>query len=338
MSLQRNLRNRFAPRVEALEDRLVPALTVNHLGTSLTITAMGNTQLNHNHSVTILDDGKGDFTVTIDGSTTSFSGVTSLTFFGGNKADHVVYELTGDLQQTETLAFHLRQGNDTFSGLLLGNIGHTSGGTTTNGALNLSVDHGPGNDVASLVDLGKVLSGSSLNYTENFGGNATGVANRVASTVLIEGDVAGTASFDFTTGQSNAFANRETLNFVQLGNITGSGVETVTAHGTTRSPGFIHDTFDFNGQLKGTLVVSEQAGTTSTSRAFNTLDEEITLNSGSNGSLFPMENNQPRSKGTETLNVFKSGSPTVVGTIDQAFPGSTATTNDPADVTITKTM
>jgi hypothetical protein len=330
-------KHRFRPCVERLEVRDTPTLSVSGgFGAPLLIQAVGSTQLNQNHTVTILDDGKGDITLIADGFTGTFTGITAITFFGGNKKDTLTYILTGNLQQTESLAFHLRQGNDTFAGILQGDIGNTSGGTTTNGILNLNIDHGPGNDTSTLQVLGNVLAGSQLTDAENFGGNATGTANTVTSTVIVQGNVLGNANFSFQTGGSTSFANKETLNFIQVGNVRGA--ETVTAQGTTESPGFIHDTYLFTGQLTGTLTVTEDAGSSSTNRATNTLNEQFTLDSGSSGTLTAVENNQPKSKGTEVLDVFKLPpvTTTVTGIIDQAI-GSTAVTNDPAEVTIIPT-
>src|SRR5262249_20729643 len=92
-------------------------------------------------------------------------------------------------------------------------------------------------------------------------------------------------------------------------------------------------TFQYSGQLTGTLVVQELAGSNPFSPATNHLFEQFTLQNGSNGRLSAVENNQPFSAGSETLNVFKSGTvpSSVVGFLDAAF-ASTPTTNDPAEV------
>jgi hypothetical protein len=338
MKMHRSLRkSSFAPRVEELESRLTPALTLVPSGGTLTIAAVGFRQLNSSHTVTILDDGKGDYTVTVDGTTRLFTGLNGVTFTGGNKPDNVTYRLTGDLQQTDTLTFNLKGSNDIFSGGLMGNIGHTSGGTTTNGFMNLNINDGPGNGTTNLAVFGAVQKGSFLGVNENF--NATGVANTVTSNVTIIGSIFGGATFQFLTGQSTGVANKETLNFSQPGSLDGD--ETVFIKGTTEAPGFIHDDMGFNGQLlspDAQLRVSETAGSNSVFRATNILREQFTM-FGSVGTLVASENNVPASKGTETLNIFPPAprpAPTFIanGSFIEQAPGSTATTNDPGDVAI----
>jgi hypothetical protein len=94
------LRNRkrpssFAPRVERLEDRAVPAASL--AGTSLTVT--GN-----NISITDLGTNNPNvtnaITVVSDGTTQTFSGgVTSITINGQRGRDNVVYTLGGSTEQ-----------------------------------------------------------------------------------------------------------------------------------------------------------------------------------------------------------------------------------------------
>jgi hypothetical protein len=306
---------------------------------------LGLRQVPHGHTIVIDDDGQGDIQVTADGRGFTFTGVTSITVFGGNNRNFVFYTLRGDLQQSENLQVHLRQGGGLFTGLLRGNIG----GTTTNGNLTIGLDHGAGNSQALFMDEGDIEAGSSLDYMEDFGGNASGTAKTVTSQVSVEGDVFGTANFNFHTGSNTGFANRETLNFFQSGNnplggagLPGfiSGSETVLVSGTTQAPGFIHDSFNFDGTITGRLVVAEVAGSNSASsslRPSNSLIESFNLTSFSTGGLVPIENNQPHSNGTEELDVLPPG-PTfsVVGTIDRAF-GSSASTNDPSQVFISNT-
>lgn len=318
--------SRFAPRVEELESRLTPSLTVTHVGPCLTIHAVGPAQLFSSHFAHVFDDGAGDITVVADGVTTAVSGINSISLSGGKLVDVMAYTLTGNLKQTESLAVKLND-RDRFNAILLGTIGDAA--TGKNGNLNIQVNDSPGNDVVGLSVTRDVLKGSTLNYANNFG--VGGIASNSFGSVSVLGNIAGTANFDFATGQSAAIANKEALIFSQFGNI--SGTENVTAHGATRALGFINDNFSFNGQLTGTLNVQELAGSNPFLRAASHLFEQFTLQNGSNGRLSAVENNQPFSAGTETLNVFKSGTVTasVVGLIDAAF-GSTPTTNDPAEV------
>jgi hypothetical protein len=329
MKIHRSLRqSRFAPRIEELESRLTPSLTVTHVGSSLTIQAVGPLQLNSSHFAHVFDDGAGDITVVADGTTTSVTGITSISLRGGNFVDQMAYTLTGNLKQTESLAVKLN-GRDRFSGILLGTIGDAT--TSKNGNMNIQVIDTPGNDVAGLSVSGAVLKGSTLNYANNFGVGG-GIANSVG-VVDVLGNIAGTANFDFTTGQSATIPNKESLIFDQSSNI--SGTESVFAHGFTEAGGFINDTIRFSGQLTGFLSVRELATSNPFLRATNHLFEQFTLQNGSTGKLSASEDNAPGSLGTETLNVFKNGTVTasVLGLIQQEF-GSTATTNDPAEVHI----
>jgi hypothetical protein len=329
MKIHRSLRkSNFAPRIEELECRLTPALTVTHVGTSLTIAAVGTAQLNSSHFVHIFDDGAGDITVVADGVTTTATGITSISLSGGKFVDVMAYTLTGNLKQAESLTAKLND-RDVFNSILLGSIGDAK--TSTPGALNIQVNDSPGHDQVGLSVAGGVLKGSLLNYANNFGVGA--IASNSFCGVNVLGNIAGVADFDFTTGQSAGIANKESLIFSQFGNI--SGTENVTAHGVTRAPGFINDSFSFNGQLTGTLNVQERAGSNIFFRAVNHLSEQFTLQNGSTGRLFVLEDNQPRSAGTEVVNVFKNGTVTVGpgGFIDEAV-GSTAATNDPGQVVI----
>jgi hypothetical protein len=329
MKRQPSLRQRrFAPRVEQLESRLTPSLTVTHVGPSLTIHAVGPAQLSSSHFVHVFDDGAGDITVVADGVTTGYKGITSISLSGGNLVDVMAYTLTGNLKQTESLAVKLN-GRDRFNAILLGTIGDAK--TAKNGNLNIQVNDSPGNDVAGLSVAAGVLKGSTLNYANNFGVGG-GIASSVG-VVDVLGNIAGTANFDFTTGQSAFIPNKESLIFDQLGNI--SGLERVQAHGFTRAGGFINDTIRFNGQLTGILAVRELGTSNPILRATNHLFEQFALQNGSTGQLSASEDNVPGSLGTETLNVFKNSTVTakVLGLIERDF-GSIATTNDPVEVKI----
>jgi hypothetical protein len=321
-------KSRFAPRLEELESRLTPTLTVTHIGSSLAIHAVGPLQVNSSHFAHVFDDGAGDITVVADGVTTTATGITSISMSGGNFVDQMAYTLTGNLKQSQSLAVKLN-GKDRFNGILIGTIGDAT--TGKNGFMNILVTDGVGNDVAGLSVGGAVLKGSTLSYANNFG-VGPGVANSVG-VVDVLGNIAGTANFDFTTGQSATTPNKESLIFNQFSNI--SGTESVFAHGFTEAGGFINDTIRFSGQLTGFLSVRELATSNPIFRATNHLFEQFTLQNGSTGKLSASEDNAPGSLGTETLNVFKNGTVTasVLGLIQEAF-GSTATTNDPAEVFI----
>ena len=319
--------SRFAPRLEELESRLTPSLTVNHVGPSLTIHAVGPAQLNASHFVHVFDDGAGDITVVADGVTTAVSGITSINLSGGKFVDAMAYTLTGNLKQAESLTVNLND-RDQFNSFLFGAIGDAK--TGKNGIMNIQVNDSPGTDRVGLSVTGGVLKGSTLNYANNFG--AGGIASNSVGTVDVLGNIAGTANFDFTTGQSATIPNKESLVFDQSGNI--SGTERVNAHGFTMGSGFINDTIRYSGQLTGFLSVQELGTSNPVLRATNHLFEQFTLQNGSTGKLSASEDNAG-SLGTETINVFKNGTVTanVLGLIQHA-PGSTAASNDPAEVHI----
>src|SRR5262249_51423577 len=104
MKPHRSVRQSYlAPRVEELESRLTPSLTVTHVGPAVTIHAVGPAQLSSSHFVHVFDDGAGDITVVADGVTTSVTGITSISLSGGKLVDQMAYTLTGNLKQTESL-------------------------------------------------------------------------------------------------------------------------------------------------------------------------------------------------------------------------------------------
>jgi hypothetical protein len=329
MTMHRSVRqSRFAPRIEELESRVTPSLTVTQAGSFLAIHAVGPAQLNSSHFVHVFDDGVGDITVVADGVTTTATGITSISLSGGNFVDQMAYTLTGNLKQSQSLSVKLNP-QDRFNGILLGTIGDAA--TSKNGNMNIQVIDSPGFDVAGLSVTGAVLKGSTLNYANNFGVGG-GIANSVGI-VDVLANIAGTAHFDFTTGQSPIIPNKESLIFQQFGNI--SGTESVFAHGVTEAGGFINDNISFSGQLTGFLSVRELATSNPVLRATNHLFEQFALQNGSTGKLSASEDNGSSCLGTETLNVFKNGTVTasVLGLIERAF-GSTATTNDPTEVII----
>jgi serine/threonine protein kinase len=88
---------------------------------------------------------------------------------------------------------------DVFNSFLFGSIGDAKTGTP--GTLNIQVNDSPGNDRVGLSVTGDVLKGSLLSYANNFGGNG-GTTNSFCG-VTVLGNIAGTANFDFTTGQSH---------------------------------------------------------------------------------------------------------------------------------------
>jgi hypothetical protein len=359
-------KRRFAPRVEELEARLTPAqtaLTVSQNGPFLTIHATTAAQRKANHHIAIYDDGAEGITVYDDvfagGRILSFTGVSGIWVSGGDNHDDIGYVLTGNLQIVNYLGVTLKPANDTFTASLFGNIGNAAlnnriadigGRTSTNGwmqifvgetassAVSRRVAHpGGGQPVTDTVALfvdGNIQDGSRLSFSTEVGGS---------NIVRVSGDVRGDANFFFSNtdpfslfSKTNGSLGPHTVDFVQTGNISGS--ETVGMEVFPVATVGITYRFSFTGQLTGQLKLIEVVPSSAAHPPVNTLDEEFHLADGSTGTLSASENNQPHSLGTETLNVFKNGRVTtrVTGTIDQAF-GSTPSTNDPGEVTITAT-
>jgi hypothetical protein len=259
--------------------------------------------------------------------------------------------LTGDLTQSENLTVRLKPGNDHFDAYLEGNIGADSGNinlpdnggrTTGSGNLNIQVPGAssvvtsrlthpggsqPGSDTVYLLVLGKILAGSTL----TFANDGPGVGGR--NIVRLQGEVSGSAYFFFNTSGSQGPPSVE---FSQTGGLFGH--EEVTMHGFTVAPAGITDHFRCRGQLAGTLIVVEQAGTSATHPSANTLDEEFSLSDDSTNGPNALVDNRPNGKGSATLNIsYLQRPPGPAGTFGVIHQGSAATlasTNDPADVEI----
>jgi hypothetical protein len=105
-------RQRFLPGLEALEDRCVPSsLGLLRLGTavqsgaSLAITANSPTS----NKVVVLDDGRGDLTVTWNGGPSHFfSGVKDVTITVLGKADQVIWAQQGTLKESLNVQVNLK--------------------------------------------------------------------------------------------------------------------------------------------------------------------------------------------------------------------------------------
>jgi hypothetical protein len=120
---------RFVPRLEALDDRSLPSVTVTVFGTILDIE--GDAAAN---TVVITDNGQAANCVTVvaDGLTYQLTDTITdivVSTFGGN--DTVDYSLTGPLLQNRSVSVNLGTGADTFNGHLSDQtIGQTNGQPT----------------------------------------------------------------------------------------------------------------------------------------------------------------------------------------------------------------
>ena len=151
---------RFVPRLEALDDRTVPAVTVVPTGSLLTIT--GDTEAN---AIVISDTGQpgfvtetgeqvGGLTVAVDGGLPQwFGGITTISIFGDAGDDSVTYELTGPVTATRFVTAELGRGRDTFTATL---NGQTVSGASTN--FGITVQGDGGGDTMVLNAFGTVVN------------------------------------------------------------------------------------------------------------------------------------------------------------------------------------
>lgn len=165
-SVNHNQTNRFRPRIEALEDRTVPAVFVTRTGTTLAFAGNGNAEV-----LNINDNGLGviSFNGDIDPLSPTASpeaGIQTIVVRMGGGNDTVRYNLLGNLGffQQRTLNVDLDVGNDLFQANLSGrNLLFRS-------SLNISVDGGVGNDVIGTLAFNTNLIRRSSLSVETTGG------------------------------------------------------------------------------------------------------------------------------------------------------------------------
>lgn len=163
---------RFAPRLECLDDRSLPAVMVDLIGSTLVIT--GDSGAN---SVTISDSGQlgsvdpetgvrsGGLTVVADGVEywfgTQVSAIVVNTYEGD---DSVLYALTGPLSATRLVSVDLGRGDDSFTADL---TGQTISGAGT--SLGISAYGGGGRDTLVLNAVGTTVAPEALLSVELYG-------------------------------------------------------------------------------------------------------------------------------------------------------------------------
>jgi len=140
--------SRVALRLESLNDRTVPSVTVVQDGGTLTVTGDA-----HANDVQIHDDGTAaGLTVTVDGVDQVLSGadVTNVVIKTQSGWDTVSYTLTNDyVGTTRTVDVWLGNGNDTFTA----DLGHAIDAASS---LTLQVHGGNGKDDLSVTGAGGV--------------------------------------------------------------------------------------------------------------------------------------------------------------------------------------
>lgn len=143
---------RFSPKLETLDDRIVPSCTWVESDGVLTITGSQRANV-----VDIVDDGT-TLTITCDGENVDVSAdVTSIVLRMANGNDRVSYSLTGDLAAgtARSLEVWLGNGNDGF-------VGDISGNLLDGSSLDLAVRGWNGNDRLRLAAEGDVGTDASL--------------------------------------------------------------------------------------------------------------------------------------------------------------------------------
>jgi hypothetical protein len=158
--------NYFAPRLELLDDRVVPSCTVVQEGGLLRIEGD-----QHSNTISIVDDGA---TVTVtcdDGTAEEFTDVTEIEVRGGNGQDVVTYDLTiadpaaGETGTAVTRSVDVKLGNgiDSFEGSVTGDLVDGS-------AVDVTVKGCNGKDALAFDMAGDVAADATLDVLLN-GGN-----------------------------------------------------------------------------------------------------------------------------------------------------------------------
>jgi hypothetical protein len=188
---------RFAPKLEALADRVVPAVTPVLDGTTLIL--KGDSRANE---VLIEDDGT-TLTVTADGETVDVADtVEKIVISLGSGDDTVTYDLTGDLTVARAFEVSLGNGKDEFTGSVEGNLLDGSSldvvARGMNGRDSLSFD--AAGDIAADASLSVALGGGNgvdaVGIT--FGGTLLGDLSLSGSGGNGKDTVSADATFDST--------------------------------------------------------------------------------------------------------------------------------------------
>jgi hypothetical protein len=173
---QRVRQARFTPGCESLENRLVPAITWNIVGSELTISEATEGP----DSFTIRDDGTnnpGNICIIIGDQAFCPVGeqaINKIVVRSGKQADTARYVLNGALAAgvQRDVQFYLGEGNDRFEGIL----GADSAGVSLydNAGLRLIVWGTKGYDVLSTEVRGDLRGGSMLGLSMKGGGSSSG--------------------------------------------------------------------------------------------------------------------------------------------------------------------
>jgi hypothetical protein len=180
-SHQASARGRYVPRLEALEERSLPAVNFFVIGTNLLVFGPTTSHTPGPEHVVLVDNGTGSANnITAIGRQRFFPNVPITNVFvflhGGHNS--VSYNLTGDLTVPRTVTVGLNGGHGHFDAVLRRNL-------LAGSSLLLNVGGSGPNDRIQTEVIGSVVGGASLqmNYTEQVGNNSIAVTSATSVSV-----------------------------------------------------------------------------------------------------------------------------------------------------------
>lgn len=250
---------RVKPQLECLEDRCCPSATPLTPHLILTVNP-------HNATNTVLvsDDGHGDVTATIDGSTRTYHGVQSIAIEATTGNDQIKYTLTNPLIQSEQLTLQLGKGDDQARLDFSKGIESPKAGVTP--VVGVKVISGGGDsDVAAVFG---AIDNADLNLTAQLG---SGWDHFLAQ---FKGDLKDHANVNVNVSGGTGVSG---VNISAAGAIGANASLNIKA-----VDGRNDDTLDVNyaGKLSGHLSIQEDAGA-----GWDWLETNVNLAAGSNGWL-----------------------------------------------------
>jgi hypothetical protein len=298
MMLQRSrlARGRFAPTLEALEDRNMLSATALFNPATGVLTVTGSNQADH---VKIIDTGSasaaGAVKVFAEGNLIFTSpavglGVKSVTninvdLLKGN--DSLDYQLTGNLLFAQrTLKADLGKGNDSFNADLNGNIGFGA-------KLVLDIAGKDGKDTMNAKMTGDVLGPFFFLPASSLQINMDGGADKDTMAVALSGRVRSGASVNVDLRGGD---DKDTMNIKALMDVEAGATLSLAERGQL---GNDTETITYLGQVRGKLQTQADGGPDK-----DKIVTDIALKFGSNGTVIANENGGP-GKDDLTLTVRK---------------------------------
>ena len=199
----------FVPRLEVLEDRWCPSVTLQTNGPELRI--QGNAAAD---VISITDNGAGRVSVTANGKTSAFNGITQVRIDTGDGNDMVDYQLTGSTVADHQVRIDLGSGTDSVSirasGLQLAgktefDVSGGSGADTitadlavqVTGQLKLGLQGGDGNDIITAnVALAARSTGQAEAVVNGNDGDDRLTLNVTGTAASLKAQLKGDAGFD----------------------------------------------------------------------------------------------------------------------------------------------